>query len=269
MSLFESFFLGLLQGITEFLPISSSGHLVLFRTVFNIDPEYGLMFDAMLHLATVTAVIVYFRQDLYLLMQTLARKMGKLPIDEKQNQLLACLLIATLPGALVGWFFEDILSNIFHSPIIVGVLLITSAIFFIFAEYFYQLLPRIDTLSYRKALYIGLFQVAALLPGISRSGVTIGAGMLLGLTRTEAARFSFLLAIPITLGVGLKQTLEFIVVGGEMDIVFVSVAFVTSFISAFIVIHFFMLFLRKYSLWPFVWYLLIIGTLILIAQYLV
>lgn len=269
MSLLESFFLGLLQGVTEFLPVSSSGHLVLFRTIFNIDPEYGLMFDAMLHLATVAAVMVYFRQDLYLLMQTLVRKMGKLPVDEKQNLLLKCILIATIPGAIVGWFFEDILSAAFHSPFMVGFLLITSALFFMFAEYFYQLSPRIYSLTYRKALYLGLFQILALLPGVSRSGVTIGAGMLLGLTRTEAARFSFLLAIPITLGVGLKKTLEFIVVGGEMDILFVFTAFITAFISAFVVIHFFMVFLKKYTLWPFVWYLLIIGTLILLSQYFV
>lgn len=268
MSLLESFFFGLLQGVTEFLPISSSGHLVLFRTIFNIDPEYGLMFDAMLHLATVSAVVVYFRHDLYLLIQTLVRKMGKLPIDEKQNVLLNCLIIATVPGAVVGWFFEDILATVFHSPLIVGVLLICSAIFFMFAEYFYQLLPRIDAVNYRKALYIGLFQVASLLPGVSRSGVTIGAGMLLGLSRTEAARFSFLLAIPITMGVGLKKTLEFIVIGGEMDIVFVTIAFLTAFMSAFVVIHFFMAFLRKYTLWPFIWYLLIIGSLIILAQYL-
>ncbi len=267
MSWIESVVLGLVQGVTEFLPISSSGHLVLARTVLDTAVEYGLAFDAVLHLATILAVMVYFRQDLYLLGQTALRKLGRLPANREDEILLYALLIGTAPGVVLGLLVEPYITAAFHAPVLVAVLLLVSAVFFMYAEYCQFKLPRYRTITIRRGLLIGLFQVLALLPGVSRSGITIGAGMLLGLSRTASARFSFLLAIPIVMGVGLKKLLELIVLGESIDLVPVAVATVVSFVSALLVIHYFMAYLRRHTLWPFIWYIILLAIFILLATW--
>ena len=267
MSWAESVFLGLVQGITEFLPISSSGHLVLARAILETPLEYGLAFDSVLHLATVLAVMVYFRSDLYLLAQAALRKLGRLPVNRDDEILLYALLLGTVPGVVVGLLAEPLITGVFHTPVFVAVCLLATAFFFMFAEYRQFTMPREVVITVRRGVLIGIFQVFALLPGISRSGVTIGAGMLLGLSRTASARFSFLLAIPITFGVGVKKLLELIVAGEAIDITAVAVAAVISFVSALIVIHYFMVFLRRYTLWPFIWYILLLAIFILLATW--
>lgn len=268
MSWAESIILGLVQGITEFLPISSSGHLVLVRTVLETGVEYGLAFDAVLHLATVLAVVVYFWRDLYVLGQTALRKLGRLPVNQEDEILLYALAIGTVPGVILGLVLESYLDYLFQTPVLVAIFLILSAVFFMVAEYVQFSRPPRSSVTVRRGFIIGCFQVLALLPGVSRSGITIGAGMVLGLPRTTSARFSFLLAIPITLGVGAKKLLDLIVVGEAVDIVPVVVAAVVSFVSALVVIHYFMQFLRRHTLWPFIWYILILASFILLAAWL-
>ncbi len=263
----EAIILGLVQGITEFLPISSSGHLVLIRSVLETDMVYGLAFDAALHLATVLAIMVYFWKDLYILSQTALRKLSRLPVNEDDERLLYAVIIATIPGVIVGLLLESYIGAVFHSPTTVAVFLFIAAIFFMVAEYRQLAQPRYESVTLKKALYIGCFQVLALLPGVSRAGVTIGAGMLFGLTRTAAARFSFLMAIPITFGVGVKQTLSLIQSGDEVALLPVAIASVIAFFSALIVIHFFLQFLRRYTLWPFIWYMILLASFILLAQW--
>jgi undecaprenyl-diphosphatase len=267
MSVWNAIVLGLLQGVTEFLPVSSTGHLVLARTVLQTDAPYGLTFDAVLHFATVLAVIVYFRRDLYLLGQAALRKLGRLPVNRADEQLLFALALATLPAAVAGLFLESYLAYTFQAPLVVAALLVASAVFFMVAEYRNFLYPRAEHVTYRRALWVGVWQILALLPGISRSGITIGAGMLYGMSRSTATRFSFLLAIPLVSGAGLKKILDAIVAEGEtVALIPLVVGAVVAFVSALVVVHWFLRFVRTYTLWPFVWYLLVLASFIGFAQ---
>lgn len=263
MSIVDAVLLGFIQGFTEFLPISSSGHLVLARALFGIDIEYALAFDAVLHLATVSAVSLYFYKDILSLVQTVLRKFGRLPVNQRDETLLYALIIATIPVVVVGLFVETYIETTFQSPLIVAGVLIFAAFFFMYAEWRQTIKPRQSDMSLAKGFQIGLFQLIAIIPGFSRSGATIAGGMLLGLTRAEAARFSFLLAIPVTAGVGIKKILDFLISEQMVDWIPVLIGSLTATITAFVTIHFFLAFIRRYTLWPFIWYTLILGCFVL------
>lgn len=258
MDSISAIILGLVQGVTEFLPISSSGHLVMIRDFLDINDSHALAVDSVLHLATTLAIIIYFRADIFVLIQALIRKLGRLPTNEKDLIMLYALLAGTIPGVILGIFLEDLMST-FESALVVAVVLFISAIFFMYAEWRYYLSPSRTNLTVRTGFMIGIFQALALIPGFSRSGATLAGGMLLGLSRLESARFSFLLAIPITLGVGGKKLLELMMVDEKVDWFFILVAAVISFVSALFVIHFFLEFIRRYTLWPFIWYSIILA----------
>lgn len=263
MTISEAVLLGFVQGFTEFLPISSSGHLVLFRSLFGIDIQFALAFDAILHLATVLAIIIYFYDDLWFLSQTALRKLGRLPVNRKEEILMYALVVGTLPAATVGFFAEPYMTTYFNSPLLVAIFLFFASLFFMYGEWRYYTEPRHGSLTVNTGFRIGLFQMMALLPGFSRSGATIVGGMLLGLNRYEATKFAFLLAIPITLGVGLKKFLDWLVSDEVILWVPVLVSAVVSFFVALLCIHYFLKFIRRYTLWPFVWYTLIISIFIL------
>jgi undecaprenyl-diphosphatase len=254
MTWFETVFLGFVQGLMEFLPVSSSGHLVLFRDVFSIAIADALAYDAILHLATLLAVMVYFHKDLLLLLRTFLRILSRLPVNQKEVILMKALIIATIPAAFVGYFFETIISAYFTEAITVALMLLVGGLFFMYAEWRYIKTPRTGTLTVRSAWFIGLFQMCALLPGISRSGMTIVGGMLLGLTRREAANFSFLLAIPIIAGAGFKKTLDLLVSPEPVHFGMLLTGAAVSFVVALLVIHVFLRFISAHTLWPFVWY---------------
>lgn len=263
MSLFESIILGLVQGLTEFLPISSSGHLILVRTLFGVDDAQGLAFDAVLQLASVIAVCVYFFPDIWLLAQTALRKLGRLPVNKKDEVLLYALLIGTIPAVILGLLLESFMESVFRSPLIVAGVLIAGSVFFMYAEYTYVNKPRMNEMTIMKGLKIGFFQVLALIPGMSRSGITITGGMMLGLTRIDAARFAFLLAIPVIAGAGGKKLLELIVEGNATPwIPLMAGSFVSFFVSLF-AIHFLLSFVKTHSLWPFIWYRIILAFFVL------
>ncbi|MCA9357489.1 undecaprenyl-diphosphatase UppP [Candidatus Nomurabacteria bacterium] len=262
MEWIDAVILGLVQGITEFLPVSSSGHLVLVRDWLSISDADGLAFDAMLHFATTAAVIIYFWSDIWTLIQVALRKLGKLPVNERDITLLYAVLIGTIPAALLGFFLEDVVTEYLQKPLIVSGVLFCTSIFFMYAEWRYYLRPAHNELTLSSGIKIGLFQAMALIPGMSRSGSTIAGGMLLGLSRYESARFSFLLAIPITLGVGLKKGLDLLGDEGSVDWFLILIGVSISFVTALLVIHFFLSFIRKYTLWPFVWYGIILASMV-------
>lgn len=263
MSLFESIVLGFVQGITEFLPISSSGHLILIRTVFGVNDAQGLAFDAVLQLASVAAVFVYFFPDVWLLTQTALRKLGRLPVNKREETLLYALLIGTIPALVVGLFLESFMESAFRSPLLVAFVLIAGSVFFMFAEYMYQNRPRTNEITILNGLKIGLFQVLALIPGMSRSGATICGGMLLGLSRSEAARFAFLLSIPIISGAGIKKLLELIVSDASISWIPLILGSVVAFFVSLGAIHFLLSFVRNHTLWPFIWYRIILAAFVL------
>jgi len=262
MELVDAIILGLVQGITEFLPISSTGHLVLAREWLMIEAVNALAFDAVLHFATTAAVMFYFWTDLWRLLQVALRKLGRLPVDQKDMTLLYALIIGTIPAVVIGLLLEPTVSTYLRSSLVVAVVLFIASIFFLFTEWRYTIAPPREALTLKKGLQIGLFQALALLPGMSRSGATIAGGMLLGLTRFEAARFSFLLAIPITLGVGVKKTLDLMQADGEVEWTLIAAGATVAFVTALLVIHFFLAFIRRYTLWPFVWYGIILSALV-------
>lgn len=262
MDFVDAIILGLVQGVTEFLPISSTGHLVLIRGLLSIDDTNGLAFDTVLHFATTAAVMVYFRADIINLLQVAFRKLGRLPVNEKDITLLYALIFATIPGAVLGVLLESYLSEHFRTPFIVAVVLFLTALFFMYAEWKCYVNPVHGELTIKKGFLVGLFQALALIPGMSRSGSTIAGGMLLGMSRYEASRFSFLLAIPITLGAGGKGLFDLLGKEGSVDWVLVGMSSLIAFVTALIVIHFFLQFIRRYTLWPFVWYSIILSGLV-------
>lgn len=260
--MFDAIILGFVQGLTEFLPVSSSGHLIIFRDLLQLNDKHALAFDVMLHLATLGAVILYFSRDLQQLIQTFLRYVGRLPVNQKDLTLLQALVVATIPAALVGYFGEKLIEEYVNTAIAVVSLLCLAALFFMYTEWRYFNKHSAEELSLKTAWYIGLFQVLALLPGLSRSGMTIAGGMLLGLTRYESARFSFLLAIPIITGAGLKKFIDLLAVSGDVEWVSLWVGTGVAFVVALLVIHFFLAFIRRYTLWPFIWYTFILAGLV-------
>lgn len=262
MDFVDAIMLGLVQGVTEFLPVSSTGHLVLVRELLSVDEVNGLAFDTVLHFATTAAVVMYFWSDIWSLIQVALRKLGRLPVNEKDITLLYALLIGTVPAAGLGVLLQTYISDNFRTPLVVAIVLFLTSIFFIYAEWRYYLKPAHGEITLRRGLLVGMFQALALIPGMSRSGSTIAGGMLLGMSRYEASRFSFLLAIPITLGAGSKMGLELLGQEGSVNWLMVAVGSLVAFVTALLVIHFFLKFIRRYTLWPFVWYSLILSGMV-------
>lgn len=262
MNWVDAVILGLVQGITEFLPVSSSGHLVLFSEWLTINGVNELAFTAILHLATTAAVMLYFRNDIWSLFQVALRKLGRLPVNERDVTLLYALIIGTIPAAVLGFFLESFIEDNFMTSGVVAILLFLTAILFMYTEWRYYISPAHGQITLKRGVLIGCYQALALLPGMSRSGATLAGGMLLGLSRYESARYSFLLAIPITLGVGIKKYLDLLQTSGDVYWNMLAVSAVISFITALIVIHFFLGFIRKYTLWPFVWYCIILAGMV-------
>lgn len=259
MGFIEAITLGVVQGITEFLPISSTGHLILVRDFLSLNGANALAFDAVLHLATAMAVILYFFQDLWLLMNTALRKLGRLPVNERDLTLLYALLIGTVPAVILGLLLESYMATLFRSPLLVAGVLVCGSLLFIYAEWRYSNTPQTNELTITKGLKIGFFQSLALIPGMSRSGATIAGGMLLGFTRHEAARFAFLLAIPVMLGAGSKKLLELIQTSDDVVWWPIIISAATAFFAGLIAIHFLLGFVRRHTLWPFIWYRIILA----------
>lgn len=197
----EAAFWGLVQGLTEFLPISSSGHLVLIPAIFGIDRP-GLATTAVLHMGTLAAVVWYYRRDLASLL--------RFPHDRQARRVLMMLLIGTIPAAVFGLGFNRSIDIIFTEPWIVAVALVVTGVVLATS----MLIPvgerRVEEASVFDMIVVGFAQAIALIPGISRSGMTITAANAQGLERTEAARLSFLMAIPVIGGAGLLQGIEMV-----------------------------------------------------------
>ncbi|MEZ0344679.1 MAG: undecaprenyl-diphosphate phosphatase [Caldimicrobium sp.] len=234
MDSFQAFFLGLLQGLTEFLPISSTGHLILFSKFFDIPSN--LSFDAFLHLGSFLAIFIYFRKEL--------KEIWKI-----KNY----ILISIIPGGIAGLSLEHFIEEHFRTPFGVAFFLLFMTIPMFLGEKFGKKRETLKDLTYLKALFIGIFQALALLPGTSRSGITISAGLLFGLKREEAARYSFLAGAPLILGAGLYEGLK-LLKNSSIDWYIASSGFIASFISSFIAIAFLIPFLKRHSLNIFIFY---------------
>lgn len=240
--------LGLIQGLTEFLPISSSGHLVIVRDFLGMVGTNDLAYDAVLQLATLVSVILYFSGDIIRM------------IFKDQKQLLY-LVIATIPAVIFGMTLETYMEGVFRGLSLVVLTLVMGSVVMWFAERMYA---ERDTdikkeMTWPTALWIGFFQVLALVPGMSRSGMTISGGLFVGLDREMATRFSFLLSIPIILGSGGKKMLEIYQMGNLGLNTPLLVGSITAFITGLVAIHFLLKFLRSHTLNLFVWYRILLA----------
>lgn len=254
---------GIVQGITEFLPISSSGHLVLLHNFINIPISNELVFDVSLHFATLLAVVYFFRKDILLLAKDwFASIYNK---DFQQGKIAWFIIMATVPAGLAGLLLEDYIESVLRSLLVVVVMLVLIGVLFIIIERNALKKYRINDMNWKKAIAIGFAQALALIPGTSRSGITIITGMKLGLKRGEAVKFSFLLSIPVIAGAFVTKIPDIIhlgVVKEEMSLL--ATSFIFSYISGFFAIKYFLKFAEKYSLVSFAVYRFILAGVVLV-----
>ncbi len=265
----EAVILGIIQGITEFLPVSSSGHLVLVQSLLPGFAEPELLFDIALHAGTLVAVLLYFRRDLTALLKGVFRKAGPDPLfSEKESWIMiAGIVVATIPAGIAGVLFEDKVEKLFDSPRDAAVCLIATGIILICGEWFGKKRssgnePQ-DGLHILQWVIVGVAQAVALLPGISRSGTTITAGLVLGWRRTSAARFSFLLMIPVVAGAVVLKAPELLTQTqtGNTHIGSVLVGTIFAALSGYFAIHWLLKIIRQSSLSYFGIYCICIGLL--------
>lgn len=265
MSLLESIVLGLIQGLTEFLPISSSAHLLVFPAMFGWE-DPGAAFTAVTQLGTETAVLIYFRRELAGIAGTWLRSLADRSLRSRpQARTGWFIVVATLPIVVLGVGFESQIETAARNLWLVGSMLIVFGLILLWADRRARLDRDINELSVRDGVLIGLAQSLALVPGVSRSGATISAGLLLGLDRPAAAHFSFLLALPAVFGSGLYQLVSILSgeeAGGE-PLGYIALATVIAFATGYAVIAWLLNYLRSHSLGVFVGYRVALGTLVL------
>jgi undecaprenyl-diphosphatase len=260
MDISISVILGAIQGLTEFIPISSSGHLVLVREFLNVNDASGLAFDAVLHLATSLAILIYFREEIKKIILAGWNFLAGGEVEREDRTLLVALVLGTIPVVIVALLFEKFLSEGIREPLIVIGALIAGSFLFWIAE---MVAEKNRRLTARGGLITGLFQIAALVPGMSRSGMAISGGLFMGLRRETATRFSFLLAFPIIFGAGMKKLLD-IGSGGMMNELGLSllIGSVVAFFFGLISIHYMLKFLRNHSLIIFAVYRILLAVVV-------
>lgn len=260
MTLMQLAVIALIQGITEFLPISSSGHLILIPAVTGWKDQ-GLLIDVAVHVGTLGAVMVYLWRDVWLML----RGMWK-PGNIRRNpglRLIAQLALGTLPVVIGGVIFIQMVGDGLRSAVVVGWATIGFGILLYLADRYTVTINKLEHMTWGRALFIGLSQVVALIPGTSRAGITITAARWLGFERTEAARFSMLLSIPTIVAAGAAATYKILQVGTEELRSEALIAGGMAFITAFVAIVLMMGWLRRASFTPFVVYRLLLGAAIL------
>lgn len=263
MTILQILVLAIVQGLTEFLPISSSAHLIL-TPAFADWPDQGLGFDLAVHVGTLIAVVSYFRHDVRQLFvgwcQSLAGR------QSLEGRLAWYVILATIPACVVGLVFMDFIETWGRSIIVIACTTIFFGLLLGLADRFAGKLD-LSNLRWGGALSVGLAQAIALIPGTSRSGITITAGLFLGLGRKAASRFSFLMAIPITALAAGAKLVDMVQEPVPVDWMALALGVLLSAITAFLAIHYFLKWLNRFGLWPYVWYRLALGILLLVLLY--
>ncbi len=265
MTWWQALLLGVVQGLTEFLPISSSAHLVLVGHLLgsSADPAQAFIFDVLVQWGTLLAVLLYFWADWWAMLRAAGRVLarpGRLATDAEARLLLAVLL-ATVPAALVGVLLKDTIARFFSAPRLAGRFLVLTALGMAMAEIWGRRKRALRDLNLTDALWIGLGQALALLPGVSRSGATIAAGMARHLRRPAAARFSFLMAVPVMVGAGVLALRDLHAL--PPDPAFrraLVLGFGAAAVTGYAAIRLLLGYLSRHSLWPFIVYCLLLGV---------
>ena len=245
MSIFQSIILGIIQGIAEFLPISSSAHLVFVPWILNW-PQHSLTFDVALHIGTLLALLVFFFNEWWGIIK---------------SRMLWLLILGSIPGAVAGFLGEKYFEEVFRGPLTIAVFMIGLALLLWLAEVYSSKKRSLESIRWPDALIIGISQALALMPGVSRAGITMTAGLFTGLTRESAAKFSFLLSAPIILGAGLYKGYGLLKHGLPADerAAFV-IGLLTSAIVGYFAIKYLLQYLQKNSFYVFIWYRIIVGV---------
>ncbi len=260
MTTLEIVVLALIQGVTEFLPISSSAHLILPSQLLGWHDQ-GLAFDVAVHVGTLAAVLIYFRTDVIKLLGAwFASLNGKRSLE---SNLAWCIIIGTIPAGLAGLLLKDIVEVYARSITVIATTTIGFGLLLWWADKTAAQIKEIDQITFKHALIIGIAQAVALIPGTSRSGITMTAGLMLGFDRHSAARFSFLLSIPIILLAGGYQGLK--LVTSEEVVAWNTILFgvALSFVSAYACIHLFLKWIERVGMQPFVIYRLLLGAVLI------
>ena len=257
MSTLQAAILGLVQGLGEFLPISSSAHLVLIPWLFKWN-DPGLTFDIALHIGTLIAVAIYFWKYWLKLITK-----GLTDVRSTEGKLFWYLVAATIPGAVVGFLLEKKAETIFREPILIATMLILLGVLLYWADRRGVKHIEMNRITFRTSLFIGLSQALAIIPGVSRSGITMTMGLLMGLTREGAARFSFLLAAPIIFGAALVK-LPFLISNPSIITINFIIGILVSFVIGIFSIGFLLRYVQTNNFLPFAWYRFILGSLVIV-----
>ena len=257
MSTLQAAILGLVQGLGEFLPISSSAHLVLIPWLFKWN-DPGLTFDIALHIGTLIAVAIYFWKDWLKLITK-----GLTDVRSTEGKLFWYLVAATIPGAVVGFLLEKKAETIFREPILIATTLILLGVLLYWADRRGVKHIEMNRITFRASIFIGLSQALAIIPGVSRSGITMTMGLLMGLTREGAARFSFLLAAPIIFGAALVK-LPFLISNPSILTINFIIGILVSFVIGILSIGFLLRYVQTNNFLPFAWYRFILGSLVIV-----
>ena len=268
MDIIRAIVLGLVQGATEFIPVSSSGHLVLVPWVLGWDPP-GLLFDTLVHWGTLVAVLAYFWRDWRRLITAWLRGLAHRDWRDPDARVMWFLLVGTLPAVILGYLLEGYFESLFGRPVWVSAFLLVTGALLVLAETLGQHTRRVQDMRWYDALVIGLAQAAAIAPGISRSGATMAVGLLRGLKRPEAARFSFLLATPIIFGAGLLQLVHAVSrPQPALQALPLLVGFLVAAASGYLCIWLLLRYLQKGRLFLFALYCVWVGTSCLLIAWL-
>lgn len=255
MDILQGIILGIVQGLTEFLPVSSSGHLILFKKLFGIDQEqFGLTFDIALHFATLIAVFVVFWPDIVAIL--------KKPVQK----LTGLLIIATIPAVFVGLFLDDYIEEISQSGGFLGFAFLFTAALMFFSQKIPSKSKNLDMMKYSDAAVIGLMQGVAVMPGISRSGSTTSAGLIMGVEKAASMRFAFLMSIPVILGSAVLGVKDVVTNPEPINWAPVLAGMLAAGVSGYFAVRFMLNFFKKRSLNIFSVYVAVLGILILIDQ---
>ena len=260
--------LAIIQGISEFLPISSSAHLIIFRDVFQIgstiiNSDMDLVFDIALHFGTLLAIISYFFKDFLKIIKTGLVKGPK----DKEGKLLWMLAVATIPGAIAGFLFEDVIDNFFRKEyILIAVALIVMGVIIYLCDHYSKKNKELGAMTYLDAIIIGLSQSLALIPGFSRSGTTIATARLRGIDRVSAAKFSFYLSVPITLGAVILALLKDGTISMiSSNLMIFGVGILVAFIIGILCIAFLLKYIAKHDFKLFMFYRILLAILVILT----
>jgi undecaprenyl-diphosphatase len=248
--MFQALILGIVQGLTEFLPVSSTAHLILFPWFFNWSGEVNtLTFDIALHAGTLFALLLCFWRDW-------------IELIFKKQKLFGLIVFASIPGGAAGYLLNDIAEKSLRSPLLISVMLIIVGIIMLVAEKAFKF-KEMEKAGIKDAIIIGIAQALAIIPGVSRSGITISAGLFMGFERESAARFSFLLSTPLIAGATVLHFKKAFVGQGDHNLQLFSIGLISSFITGFIAIKFLLSFLKKHPMNIFVYYRFVLAAVII------